>query len=139
MGVLLHYSATRGRALTAGERARLAALAERTWQALRDDLRGRLPDWHARAQVPPSLDRPELIAEGPRLYPEDSLEPGEILAGASKVSHSGCGEEPVIVQVEHLVAMLTLMRRALPDAVWRVRVDDHDLPWNARAQCYELD
>ncbi|WP_326688942.1 hypothetical protein OIE63_18480 [Streptomyces sp. NBC_01795] len=61
------------------------------------------------------------------LYEGGGSEPDEILAGSTKLPNTFDRLMPVI---DHLLASVTELRRALPDAEWRVHVDDVDIPWD---------
>ncbi|WP_131097909.1 hypothetical protein [Streptomonospora litoralis] len=138
MGVSIYYSAERERALTGEEQATVDEIATRCNRALADDLRERLPDWHADGEVPPELDDPAYLSEGLHFY-KPPLEPGEVLAGSSKLSHGACGLEHCFVQVHHFAEALAELRRRLSGAVWRVHIDGTDLPWDEHTGRYVLD
>ena len=61
------------------------------------------------------------------LYEGGGSEPGEILAGSTKLPLEEDRMMPVIV---HVLDSLTELRRALPGADWRVYMDDLDIPWD---------
>ena len=61
------------------------------------------------------------------LYEGGGSEPGEILAGSTKLPLEEDRMMPVIV---HVLDSLTELRRALPGADWRVHMDDLDIPWD---------
>lgn len=132
MGVSLYYTAYRDRGLDAREQALVERIAEDANRRLAEALTERLPHWHRSGEVPPSLTDVSELYEGLHLYGPAHLNPGELLSGASKLSHLDCGLDPMFVQLEHLADALAQMRRSLPGARWRVHVDDADLPWNGK-------
>ncbi|MFB8281006.1 hypothetical protein [Nocardia colli] len=60
------------------------------------------------------------------VYDADSLEPGEIFAGATKLPRDGAAAWDAI---QRWCALLTEIRRLLPDTDWSVSVDDHEIVW----------
>jgi hypothetical protein len=66
-------------------------------------------------------------------------EASRIFQGATKLSDRG-GEE-VWEGVQHWCALLTEIRRAVPDAEWNVSVEDHQIVWDDETKTYrpELD
>ncbi|MGP3633268.1 hypothetical protein ACTU45_07840 [Streptomyces sp. 24-1644] len=61
------------------------------------------------------------------LYPPDSADEGEILAGSTKLPLDPGRLLPVIASVLDSVSEL---RRAVKGARWRVHSDDLDVPWD---------
>lgn len=68
------------------------------------------------------------------LYDRHTAEPREIVAGSTKMPSDGGRLMPVIALV---LDSVTDLRRALPDARWRVHMDDFDVPWD-EAEGYAL-
>ncbi|ATE56260.1 hypothetical protein [Actinosynnema pretiosum] len=100
MGVSLYYAATRATPLTDAELAAVDAIVTR---------------WNDTAPYPDT-------EEGLYLYPVD----GAVLNGSTKLPFELDRTVPSLV---HWQAAVTELRRALPDADWRVTVDDGDVPW----------
>ncbi|MFF0739179.1 hypothetical protein ACFYVL_02160 [Streptomyces sp. NPDC004111] len=61
------------------------------------------------------------------LYENGGSEPDEIVAGSTKMPFDPDRVLPVIA---HVLDSVTALRRALPGAVWRVHLDDLDVPWD---------
>ncbi|THA73055.1 hypothetical protein E6R60_25710 [Streptomyces sp. A0642] len=61
------------------------------------------------------------------LYEGAAPQPGEIVAGSTKMPSDPDRLMPVIVRV---LDSVTELRRALPDAEWHVHLDDLDVPWD---------
>ncbi|WP_393060182.1 hypothetical protein [Streptomyces sp. LN549] len=68
------------------------------------------------------------------VYDGASSEPPEIVAGSTKMPFDPGRLMPVIA---HVLDSVTELRRALPDAQWRVHMDDLDVPWD-EAEGYAL-
>ncbi|WP_157995695.1 hypothetical protein [Thermomonospora amylolytica] len=131
MGVSIYYTATRGTALTDEERDRVQDIVTESNEALFAGLNTKLAGWKAKNLVPAHMADAWEFCEGLHLYKPDENDPRVILAGSSKVSHSECGMEPMYAQLDHYMRVaLPRLRRALPDAEWRVHVDDIDLEWD---------
>ncbi|MER5274724.1 hypothetical protein ABT025_03075 [Streptomyces sp. NPDC002809] len=77
----------------------------------------------------PYADEESLYVWDPR-----SSEPEEIVAGSTKMPFDPGRLMPVIA---HVLDSVTELRRALPDARWRVHMDDLDVPWD-EAEGYAL-
>ncbi|MER5711370.1 hypothetical protein [Streptomyces sp. NPDC002122] len=104
MSVSLYYSARRTTPLTEAESASVArVVAAHTASFPYDDEE--------------SLD----------LYDPDASEPEEIIAGSTKMPFDPGHLMPVIA---HVLDSVTELRRAVPDAEWRVHMDDLDVPWD---------
>lgn len=122
MSVSIYYTASRSRPLTCGERAAID---------------------HARTRYPLSgllaeHGFPEAARDGEQFsdYPADAWpEPGVVFVGSTKLTL--CDEEAFRVSIEYWCRLLSEIRRVIPDAVWRVHVDDHDIVWCEVAQAYE--
>jgi len=61
------------------------------------------------------------------LYEGGGSEPGEILAGSTKLPSTFGRVVPV---VDHVLGSVTELRRALPHAKWHAHVDDVDILWD---------
>ncbi|KDN87825.1 hypothetical protein KCH_04720 [Kitasatospora cheerisanensis KCTC 2395] len=61
------------------------------------------------------------------LYDGDGTEPGEVLAGSTKLPFA---VERVLPVIAHVLGSVSELRRAVPDAEWRVHLDDLDVPWD---------
>ncbi|MFI9741103.1 hypothetical protein [Streptomyces sp. NPDC052494] len=104
MSVSLYYSARRTTPLTEAESASVArVVADHMASFPYDDEE--------------SLD----------LYDPDASEPEEIIAGSTKMPFDPGHLMPVIA---HVLDSVTELRRAVPDAEWRVHMDDLDVPWD---------
>ncbi|WP_406093123.1 hypothetical protein [Streptomyces sp. NBC_01013] len=68
------------------------------------------------------------------VYDGRSSESREIVAGSTKMPFDPGRLMPVIA---HVLDSVTELRRALPDAEWRVHMDDLDIPWD-EAEGYAL-
>lgn len=68
------------------------------------------------------------------LYDRSASEPEQIVAGATKMPFDPGRLMPVIA---HVLDSVTELRRALPDAEWRVHMDDLDVEWD-EAEGYAL-
>ncbi len=131
MGVSLYYTARRDRGLSDAESDRIAKIVAEENEKLNDKLNKSLPGWKKDGVIPSYITDSSEICEGLSLYDLDELtEAGVILEGSSKVSHSDCGAEPMITQLESYTRFaLGRLRRALPDAEWEVHVDEQELAW----------
>ncbi len=66
-----------------------------------------------------------------------STEPDVIFEGATKLpDHS---PEELWEAVQHWSALLSQIRRIIPDAEWYVHLDDHDLVWDEKLLEYDLE
>ncbi|MFB7592245.1 hypothetical protein [Streptomyces sp. NPDC056169] len=68
------------------------------------------------------------------LYDRDADSPEEVIAGSTKMPFNPGRLMPVIA---HVLDSVTELRRAVPDAEWRVHMDDLDVPWD-EAEGYSL-
>jgi hypothetical protein len=76
--------------------------------------------------------------EGFCVYPRtERTEPQRIFEGATKLS--GGGSEDLWRRVQHWCALLTDIRRAVPDARWDVTVEDHQIIWEEKSRSYRPD
>jgi hypothetical protein len=73
------------------------------------------------------------------VYDRDGAESGadrpEILAGATKLPSQTL--DAFWAAVQHWADLLGGLRRALPDAEWRVSIDDRELVWDDHAREYD--
>jgi hypothetical protein len=60
------------------------------------------------------------------LYENDDGRPERVLAGSTKMP---LDPERLMPVLSHLLDSMTELRRAVPDARWRVHLDDLDIPW----------
>ncbi|WP_406279820.1 hypothetical protein [Embleya sp. NBC_00896] len=68
------------------------------------------------------------------VYDRRAAGPEEIVAGSTKMPLDPGRLMPVIA---HVLDSVTELRRAMPDAEWRVHMDDLDVPWD-EAEGYAL-
>ncbi|MEU5402227.1 hypothetical protein ABZ348_23360 [Streptomyces sp. NPDC005963] len=61
------------------------------------------------------------------LYDRGDVDPQEVVAGSTKMPFQPDRLMPVVV---HVLDSVTELRRAVPDAEWRVHMDDLDIPWD---------
>ncbi|WP_405405191.1 hypothetical protein [Streptomyces sp. NBC_01104] len=111
MSVSLYYNAHRPAPLTDAESASVARVVA------------------ARTASFPYDDEESLY-----VYERDAGAAQEILAGSTKMPFDPGRLMPVIA---HVLDSVTELRRALPDAEWRVHMDDLDVPWD-EAEGYAL-
>ncbi|WP_327121726.1 hypothetical protein OG206_30315 [Streptomyces sp. NBC_01341] len=104
MSVSLYYTASRATPLTDAEAATVARTVA------------------ARESSFPYRDEESLY-----LYENGGGEPNDILAGSTKMPFHPGRALPVIA---HVLGSVTELRRTLPDAEWRVHMDDLDVPWD---------
>ena len=104
MSVSLYYNATRPTPLTTSEAAAVKQIAA------------------AHEAAVPCPDEECL-------YLYDDPEPGEILTGSTKVPFEPAHVMPMLA---HVLGSVTELRRALPDAEWRVAIDEVELPWDEK-------
>ncbi|MEE1737561.1 hypothetical protein [Streptomyces sp. BE147] len=64
--------------------------------------------------------------EGLYLYEPGEDDPDEVLAGCTKFTNDPARYLP---QIRHLLGSMTELRRAVPDAEWRVAIDDSEIEW----------
>jgi hypothetical protein len=69
-------------------------------------------------------------------YPADAdTEPGVVFEGATKLPL--CSEEAMWAAVQYWCRLLSEVRGVLPDAAWRVHVDDHDIAWDEEKRAFD--
>ncbi|MFC3997364.1 hypothetical protein ACFOVU_15645 [Nocardiopsis sediminis] len=129
MGVSIYYTARRDQGLTPHERGEVEGIADQGTRDLFGEIQRRLPQWREAGVVPAGLDDAAEVCEGLGFYRDAALEAGVVLAGSSKLSHGRCGTEVMLVQIDHYVDLLADIRRAVPEAAWRVHIEDSDLVW----------
>ncbi|MFD0899506.1 hypothetical protein [Actinomadura sediminis] len=136
MGVSIYYSAYRDAPLGAGDFRALEEAARVQTEGLYASIGARLPEWKGCGVVPSVTEAPGELAEPVQVLA--GREPREVVWGASKISHSGCGAEVMEAQLEfHMEVGLPALRAVLPDAEWRVHIDDHDLAWDGERYVFE--
>ncbi|MFJ8924646.1 hypothetical protein ACIREK_34825 [Streptomyces sp. NPDC102415] len=104
MSVSLYYSATRAMPLTDAERAAVERIAAAHMESF------------------PYEDEESLY-----LYDSDDSRPDEAVAGSTKMPFD---PGRVLVVLDHVLGSVSELRRALPEAEWRVHMDDLDVPWD---------
>ncbi|MFD8976110.1 MULTISPECIES: hypothetical protein [unclassified Streptomyces] len=104
MSVSLYYSARRTTPLTESESAAVARVVAAHMASF-----------------------PYDYEESLYLYDPDAAEPEAIIAGSTKMPFDPGRLMPVIA---HVLDSVTELRRAVPDAEWRVHMDDLDVPWD---------
>ena len=119
VGVSLYYSARRTREVTTTER-----------EAIDRAVQGYPLEALARAC---GLSVGTYDGEAFCVYAEN--EPCVIFEGATKLPLSS--EEAFSQAVQFWCRLLSEVRRIIPDAVWRVHVDDADIPWNDRLHAFD--
>ncbi|MGW2471936.1 hypothetical protein [Streptomyces sp. NPDC001665] len=111
MSVSLYYTARRATPLTGSESASVTRIVG------------------ARQASFPYEDEESLNVYDPR-----TAEPGTVLDGSTKMPFDPGRLLPVVA---HVLDSVTELRRALPDADWRVHMDDLDVEWD-EAEGYAL-
>ncbi|GAA2262493.1 hypothetical protein GCM10010232_62670 [Streptomyces amakusaensis] len=111
MSVSLYYSAYRTTPLTGTESASVTRVVA------------------ARTASFPYEDEESLY-----VHDQSADEPRQIVAGSTKMPFDPTRVLPVIA---HLLDSVSELRRAIPDAEWRVHMDDLDVPWD-EAEGYTL-
>ncbi|MFS0697420.1 hypothetical protein [Streptomyces nitrosporeus] len=111
MSVSLYYSAHRTAPLTEAESASVARVAA------------------AHLASFPYDDEESLY-----LYEDPADGSGAVVAGSTKMPFDPGRLLPVVA---HVLDSVTELRRAVPDAEWRVHMDDLDVPWD-EAEGYAL-
>ncbi len=122
MGVSIYYSASRLRPLTAAERTGIdAVIARYPVEALIAEC---------------GVAEGEYSGEAFRVYPFDGdTEPGVVFEGAAKLPL--CSEEVFWAALQYWCRLLSELRHVVPDANWRVHVDDHDIAWVEELQAFD--
>ncbi|MFJ7629397.1 hypothetical protein ACIQZN_23160 [Streptomyces sp. NPDC097595] len=111
MSVSLYYTARRATPLTGSESAAVARIVTERQASF------------------PYEDEESLYVYDPR-----TAEPGTVLDGSTKMPFDPGRLLPVVA---HVLDSVTELRLALPDADWRVHMDDLDVDWD-EARGYEL-
>ncbi|MFE3172256.1 hypothetical protein ACFXPA_16700 [Amycolatopsis sp. NPDC059090] len=104
MSTSLYYDASRATALTPAETTAIERIVTAHQSAF------------------PYQDEESLF-----LYEEGGSEPDAIVAGSTKMPFDLDRVIPVLGQV---LGSVTELRRAIPDAEWRVQLDDFEIPWD---------
>ncbi|NBV22060.1 MAG: hypothetical protein EBS05_09095 [Proteobacteria bacterium] len=120
MSVSIYYEAKRKQPLTASERAAIEAITQRF--SVDDQIESYIRSGQG------------LNWESFCLYDEPTA-PDIIFEGATKLPDNT--QDAMWMGVQHWCAALSEMRRAVPDAAWRVAVDDHKMTWDASTQNYD--
>jgi hypothetical protein len=107
MSVSLYYRASRAIPLTAAETAAVERIATAHLSAF------------------PYEDEEALY-----LYDGGGSGADDVLAGSTKMP---LDDDRIMPVLDHLLAAVTELRRALPDAHWHVHLDDTDLLWHEEA------
>ncbi len=122
MSVSIYYSARRSRPLTCGEQVGIDEAISRY------PLSGLLAE-HGFAVA-------ERDGEAFGVYSADApTEPDVVFEGSTKLTL--CDEEAFRVSIEYWCRLLSEVRRVIPDAVWRVHVDDADIVWCEVSQAFD--
>ncbi|MFG2536545.1 hypothetical protein ACGFU4_14940 [Streptomyces sp. NPDC048511] len=104
MSVSLYYSATRTMPLTDAERAAVERIVAAHMGSF------------------PYEDEESL-----HLYASDDSRPDEVVAGSTKMPFD---PGRVLGVLDRVLGSVSELRRALPEAQWRVHMDDLDVPWD---------
>jgi len=122
MGVSIFYQARRDRPLSDEERAAV------------DDIDRQHAFTDAVGENGELVEAPQWESFG--IYPHDEgTEPGVIFEGSTKLPLTT--EDEFWEAIQHWCRAITLVRRVLNDAEWRVHVDDHDITWNSALNAYD--
>ena len=121
MSVSIYYTAKRSRPINAEEQAQIDRLVDSF--SIDDELEAYLRTGKG------------LNWESFTIYdPASPSAPGVIFEGATKLPDNTA--DATWIGLDHWLDLLAQLRRALPDATWRVHVDDHDLAWDDAAGEY---
>jgi hypothetical protein len=122
MGISIYYTASRERPLNPAERGAVEAAVSRF--SVED-----LANEH-------SFKGEEFTGEAFCVYdPDDPSEPGIVFEGATKLPSNS--EEAFWAAIQYWCRLLTEIRRIIPDADWRVHIDDHDIWWDPELREYD--
>ena len=122
MGTSIYFIAKRKRRLSAEEQARIQRVISD--YAVEDQIdryvaAGQGPNWQSFfVYGPDDLTEPEVIFEGATGLPDNS-------------------DDAIRTGVEHWCAALSEIRRVIPDAEWRVHIDDCDIKWDHKRQQFD--
>lgn len=122
MSVSIYYTATRSRPLTCGEQAAI------------DEARSRYPLSGLLAEHGFAEAQRDGEAFSVR-SPDDPTGPDVVFEGSTKLTLFD--EEAFRVSIEYWCRLLTEIRRLIPDAAWRVHIDDHDIHWCDATQAFD--
>ena len=121
MSVSIYYTAKRPYELSKGEQAGIESLIDR--YAVREQI-----DEYHRTGI-------GWNGEDFCLYAPPFESPDVVLAGATKLPDST--EDVFWDAVQHWCKALSEIRRLLPEAVWDVHVDDHEIQWDEARQEFD--
>jgi hypothetical protein len=122
MGVSIYYEVSRPQPLSPDERRRIATIV------------ARYPVEALIAQC--GVIEDEFYGEPFCVYPTDEdTEPGVVFEGATKLPL--CSEDVYWAAVQYWCRLLSEVRRVLPDASWRVHIDDHHIAWDKKLQVFD--
>jgi hypothetical protein len=122
MGVSIYYTAKRDRPLSAEEHVRIHCVVDN--YAVEDQIdrylaSGQGPNWQSFFVYDSS----------------DPSEPGVIFEGATGLPDNS--EDAIRAGVQHWCAALSAIRRVVPDAEWRVYIEDCAIRWDQRKQHFD--
>ena len=120
MSTSLYYQAKRTSPLFDGEQATLA------------DIQARHPFSALLAQL--GVDECSYDGEPFGVFPVRFNEPGVIFGGAVKLPSQ---EVAAMAAARYWCALLSEARHLLPDAAWRVHIDDYDIAWSEQRQAFD--
>jgi hypothetical protein len=122
MGISLYYEACRERSLSCAENAAINAAIERY----------PLDALIATVSVPAE----EYNGEAFCVYPADAdTERDVVFEGATKLPTNS--EEAFWEALQYWCQLLSEIRRELPDSIWAVHIDDHDISWDPVRRRYD--
>jgi hypothetical protein len=122
MSISIYYTARRERPLTQNEEVSISGLLDAY-------------------SVEEKIKERERTRKGPNwssFFVYDSAspsEPGVIFEGATQLPDNRA--KNLWIGVQHWCALLTEIRRVLPDADWDVHIDDHDICWDNAHQEFD--
>jgi hypothetical protein len=122
MSVSIFYTAMRDQSLTRKEQSAVDAAIERfaiEGQIERRRHPGEGPNWESFCVYDPKNPTQEKV----------------IFEGATKLPDNS--ENAIWEGLQHWCQLLSIIRRLLPGAHWRVHVDDHDIVWDDVAGQYD--
>ncbi len=65
----------------------------------------------------------------------DPVEPKVVLAGSTALPNNT--EDATWIGVQHWCKLLSEIRRVIPNAIWNVHVEDHEMQWDSKALAYD--
>ena len=120
MSISIFYTAVRRHGLTDAEQSAIAAVRSKYSQ---------------HDQIEKYLSTGEGLNWESFSFYDPPLSSGAIIEGATKLPDNS--EDASWIGVQHWCKALSELRRAIPDAIWRVHVEDHDIPWDEGQQEYD--